>query len=247
MRRSLSRTLLTSLVAVASLSSLMAQANVVITGTRVVYPAAEREVTVKLTNAGTTPALVQAWVDRGDPKTRPEQSDAPFVVTPPVARLDASKGQTLRIAFTGESLPGDRESVFWLNVLDVPPLPTQKDINYMQVAYRSRIKLFYRPAGLPGNPSQAAEKLAWTLTPDAHGLALNCTNASAYHLSLGRVTLLVAGKRFTSDADGMVRPGSTMSFPLKGLATPPTGEMKVTYNWINDYGASIPGESLLRR
>ena len=48
-----------------------AQASVVITGTRVIYPEMEREVTVKLNNDGNTPALVQVWLDDGNPKTLP--------------------------------------------------------------------------------------------------------------------------------------------------------------------------------
>ena len=46
--------------------------------TAVVYlardPDLKREVAVKLHNAGTQPALVQTWVDAGDPKESPDTS-----------------------------------------------------------------------------------------------------------------------------------------------------------------------------
>jgi chaperone protein EcpD len=38
-----------------------------------------------------------------------------------VFRLNAEKGQSLRIRFTGGKVPQDRESVWWLNVLEVQP------------------------------------------------------------------------------------------------------------------------------
>ena len=72
----------------------------------------------------------------------------------------------MRIIYAQDPLPTDRESVFWLNILDVPPMPVTKnadDANYMQLAIRSRMKLFYRPSGLPGSPFTAADKVTWTL------------------------------------------------------------------------------------
>ena len=52
-----------ALLGAALLSSV--HASVVVEGTRVVYPANEREVTVRMNNKGHGPVLMQAWVDRG--------------------------------------------------------------------------------------------------------------------------------------------------------------------------------------
>lgn len=123
-----------------------AKAGVVITGTRLVYPASQKEVTVKLNNNGARPVLVQSWVDSGDIQSSPTSSKSPFVLSPPVSRIDPSKGQSLRLVFTGAALPTNRESVFWLNVLEIPPKaegPT--DLNMLQMAFRSRIKIFIAP------------------------------------------------------------------------------------------------------
>ncbi|MDP9033123.1 MAG: fimbria/pilus periplasmic chaperone, partial [Pseudomonadota bacterium] len=38
-----------------------AMSSVVITGTRVIFPADKKEVTVKINNNGTKPVLVQSW------------------------------------------------------------------------------------------------------------------------------------------------------------------------------------------
>jgi len=98
-----------------------ATAGVVVDGTRVVYPAAKREVTININNPGSVPSLVQAWLDAGDPRAKPGDSKVPFVLTPPLFRLDPTKVQSLRLVYTHDPLPADRESVFWLNVLDIPP------------------------------------------------------------------------------------------------------------------------------
>ncbi|SQI40047.1 Chaperone protein focC precursor [Leminorella richardii] len=61
-----------------------AMAGIVITGTRVIYPAGEREVTVKIDNRGDKPVLAQSWVDDGDANATPETAKAPFTITPPL-------------------------------------------------------------------------------------------------------------------------------------------------------------------
>ena len=86
--------------------------SVVISGTRVIYPATEREVTVKMENKGSSPVLIQSWVDNGDQNSTPDTAKAPFLLTPPINRVNAGKGQTLRIRFTGETLPQDKESIY---------------------------------------------------------------------------------------------------------------------------------------
>lgn len=59
-------------------SAFQSQASIVVSGTRVVYPGNEREITVKLSNTGKTPVLVQSWIDKGDVEARPEKIQVPF-------------------------------------------------------------------------------------------------------------------------------------------------------------------------
>ncbi len=82
-------------------------------------------------------------------KINRKKDAAPFIVLPPIVRIEPGKGQSWRLVFNGSRLPQDRESLFWFNLLDIPPEPKNgKTDNYLQLAIRSRIKLFYRPAGV---------------------------------------------------------------------------------------------------
>ena len=89
---------LRSLMVVVATFSLFAsahsQASVVIGGTRMVYPADDREITVKLTNEGSRPALVQVWLDQGDETSTPDTADVPFTVSPPIFRWVDHAGTT---------------------------------------------------------------------------------------------------------------------------------------------------------
>jgi chaperone protein EcpD len=235
------RHLITAACFAGSLIGVSAHANVVIGGTRVIYPADQREVTVKLTNAGDQPALVQAWVDSGDPDATPEKSTAPFTLTPPLTRIEGGKGLTLRLVYTQEPLPADRESVFYLNTLDIPPnAKPGDDRNLLQVAFRTRIKIFFRPDGLPGNPDEAAEHLKWKLVRDDSGsYALDCSNDSAFHVSFNEVGVMHAGHMATGGG-GMVPPHGTTRFVLKDLSNLPSGPLELRFTSVNDYGAPVP-------
>ncbi|MGF6590105.1 fimbrial biogenesis chaperone [Pseudomonas sp. 2835] len=230
------------LVGLAGLAAAQASAGVVITGTRLIYPAGQKEITVKLDNAGTQPALTQSWLDTGNVESTPTQSKAPFLISPPVARIDPGKGQTLRVMFTGAAMEQDRESVFWLNVLDIPPKPQgEGDLNTLQMAFRSRIKLFYRPEKLAGTASEAIEQVQWHVVParNGQGWELQAFNPSAFHVSLIELDLVDGGKRERSE-DGMIAPGETRAFPLPALKARPGAAARVQFNAINDYGALVP-------
>lgn len=223
-----------------------AQASIVITGTRVVYDASQREVTVKLNNDGAAPMLVQSWIDEGNAEATPDTSSAPFVLTPPIARIDPSKGQALRIRFTGQkALPQDKESLFWLNVLEVPPASAEGQ-NRLKIAFRSRVKLFYRPAGLPSNPTQAAEQLQWRLQRSGADSLLECRNDSPYYVSLGKVSVSAGGQTVSPTLDinsSILAPGERKQIPLKGIAA---SAGTVDYTSISDLGAMIEHSQALK-
>mgnify|MGYP001056781495 CR=1 FL=1 len=224
---------LTSLVcASAAFSTFNACADIVISGTRVIYPQSSKDVTVKMENRGTKPLLVQSWLDDGRDTVNPQELKLPFIVTPPVSRIDPSKGQTVRITWTQQPLAQDRESLFWFNLLDIPPEPKNgKTDNYLQLAIRSRIKLFYRPAGVAAEKIAAEKALSWALAPTGNGLRVS--NASARYITIDSITL--NGQKH---AAGMVAPFSSLEIAPKGVALR-TLPAKFSFTTINDYGAVV--------
>jgi chaperone protein EcpD len=239
-----SRVTLATLLATALLTAALdAAAGIVVDGTRVVYPAAKREVTIHIRNPSTTPSLVQAWLDAGDPNARPGESKVPFVMTPPLFRLDPTKGQSLRLVYTHDPLPQDRESLFWLNVLDIPPrAPANPDLpNQLELAFKHRMKVFFRPASLAGAAADAPSRLKWSLLlKDGKLVAIQARNPTAYHVSLIQLTATVAGHPVVAKAD-MVDPFVSRSFDLPEPLTAPPGAVPVEYWFVNDYGGNVNG------
>ncbi|WP_096719745.1 fimbrial biogenesis chaperone [Paraburkholderia acidicola] len=231
-------------IAVLMARSVSAQADVQVEGTRVVFPAADQEVTLQMTNRGKVPSLVQAWIDKGDQAKSPDAIDVPFVMTPDVFRVEPGKGQTLRILYTGGALPVDRESLLWLNILDVPPKSGAGDEeNQIQLAIRTRIKLMYRPSELPGRAEDAPATVSWSVVDKgAQHVSVKATNPTPYVVNLGRIVLNIDGKKFDAGS-GYVLPGQSADFPLAESDHPPARAGKVDYVSIDDWGAARTGSA----
>lgn len=237
------KTLIRALCAAAAalcLGAPLAHASVVITGTRVIFNAAQGETTVRLTNDNSRPALVEAWIDDGDVNSTPDSAHTPFLITPPLFRMDPNKDQSLRILFApgSQPLPTDRETLFWLNVLEIPPKPggAAADRNTLQFAIRSRLKLFYRPAELPGDPLKAPDLLVFKVASDAQGAALDVHNPTPYYVTISKLSFGSEGVP-VAGAEGMVAPFGDLHLPLKNLAHVPAAGTSIAFTTIDDYGA----------
>ncbi|TDG21952.1 molecular chaperone [Paraburkholderia silviterrae] len=222
---------------VLALAAQPGSASVIMPATRVIYPADAREQTVQFTSQNDSPSVMQLWIDSGDPGSTPQTADAPFVVTPPVFRIDPKAGQAVRLMFTGKELPQDRESVFYLNTLEIPSLNrAYADQNQMLVMLRNRLKIFYRPAGIAGSAQKAPEQLSFHLESEAGKWRVSANNASGYYISLIEGSL-VSGSHVSNFTPTMIAPHSGQSWPVESARIDDTAAVRVKVKYIDDYGA----------
>ncbi|MCU1768914.1 molecular chaperone [Pseudomonas protegens] len=220
-----------------------AHAGIVLEGTRLVYPAEAREVTLKLSNTGSVALLAQSWIDEGDANKSPEEIKVPFLLAPAVSRVEAGGSAILRVSYSKEPLAKDRESLFWLNVLETPPRRKQ-DENVLQFAFRTRIKIFFRPDNLIGNAGMAGEKLKWELSRAGASQVpvIKVFNPTPYYVSFGRMEVAVSGRRIDLKP-GMVAPFGYESFPWPASAPSQPTKASIEYEVIDDFG----GRGLLKK
>ncbi|MXN73557.1 fimbria/pilus periplasmic chaperone [Burkholderia sp. 4701] len=210
-------------------------------GTRVVFPERERDVTMRVENTSDQPVLSQSWIDDGRVDVPPEQLQVPFVVAPSLKRVEPGRSTVLRITHTPmpTPLPGDRESIYWLNVLEVPA--SQKDLdNQLRFGFRTRIKLFFRPTALADGVDAAPDQLVWKAVAHASDtgtreVVLEVANPTPYYVSFGRVEGDPGGT-FVSAGGGMVAPFGSARFVLPGNAASARKPATVRYMVIDDYG-----------
>lgn len=214
-------------------------ASVVVAGTRVVYSGDMAQKTVKITNHDDFPNVVQAWVDIDNPQSTPDKADAPFIVTPPIFRIDPGRSQSLRIVYTGKDLPQDRESLFYLNIQQIPPRSeSYADKNQVVVMLRNRLKIFYRPMGIDGDLENIQDNLKFNLMHDEKGWHIDVDNQSAYFASFSGASILVNGIEIALKAQ-MIKPMSRASWVPENTKKLPDGKIELNAWIINDYGVKV--------
>nr|WP_083275069.1 fimbria/pilus periplasmic chaperone [Edwardsiella hoshinae] len=189
--------------------------------TRYIFRGDKEALTVTVTNNDKTRTFGgQAWVDNIVEKdTRPT-----LVVTPSFFKVKPQGQQTLRIIVAADHMPQDRESVYWLNLQDIPPALEGSGI---AIALRTRLKLFYRPKALLAGRKGAEGGISLQTRPDGKTLLVNTT---PYIYAIGGL-LDAQGRKVTLDSASaqkllMFMPGD--SVVVKGNV--------VQVESLNDYG-----------
>ncbi|MFD4841183.1 molecular chaperone [Achromobacter sp. NPDC058515] len=217
--------LLPAIAAMGVLSGAVAEAAVQLSTTRVIVNEKDRNVSVSAKNHGADPFVVQAWID-GDS----EEMETPFFVTPPLSRFDGKAERSLNITRVSAGMPGDRESYYWLNVLEIPQKKAAHTDNSLTLATRTRIKLFYRPAAiqqLPRGPSLAQ----WSWAGDGKQCWLAIKNASAFTVNFAAIEIMGEAAGFARTV--VAKPLATTQVPLGKC---PSGVIKATAHVVNDFG-----------
>ncbi|MGU7815034.1 fimbrial biogenesis chaperone [Burkholderia sp. AW49-1] len=196
--------------------------------TRVIFDGKNKEASVVVNN-DSADILIQSWLD---PLDNAEGHALPFAVTPPLVKVAAKRQQLLRVLYEGVGVPADRESAFWLNVQEIPQTATGD--NVLQLAVRQRIKVFFRPDGLKGDPQAAPAGLQWRLDRESGKAVLQVLNPGRYHVTVVDAKWRAGGTDAQVVDAKMVALGGMASFPVKlphGGATPELG-----YEIVNDFG-----------
>ncbi|UMS29252.1 chaperone protein AfaB [Escherichia coli] len=199
--------------------------------TRVIYNPNLTGATLSVINDQNYPILVQSEVLAEDRK-----SHAPFIVTPPLFRLDGGQSSHLRIIRTSGEFPSDRETLQWVCVKGIPPKEgdkwaevdkDKKTDNKMsmqvQLSVKNCIKLFFRPSSVKGHSDVAASQIAWQRS----GEKLKGTNSTPFYINLSELT--IGGWKVKEHL--YISPFSSVDYDL-----PVGASGKVQWRVINDYG-----------
>nr|WP_174505608.1 molecular chaperone [Acinetobacter sp. Marseille-Q1620] len=193
------------------------QAGIIANSTRVIYQASDREQVINLANTNRYPVLIQVWIDDGS--ADPEFKQAPFVTIPAIFRMDAGEIKSIRMIYNLMSLPQDRESVYWLNLYEVPAVAKSKmDKNYLNLAMNTQMKVFYRPKQLQKlSQEEIVNQLHFSLIPHSSGFALKLQNPTPYHVSLLNLKLINTDEKMETDiiSNTMLNPFAQTIYPLQ--------------------------------
>ena len=209
----------------------ISQAALSLSGTRVVFDGNKRSVSLVVRNPSAKHYAAQAWVNTEADDTT---SAVPFIASPPLFRLEPGKDQLVQLNGLPNTLPQDRESLFYFNVQEIPQVDDTAG-NVLNIALRTRIKLFYRPVNLKGSSVAQLQDLQWFASHINGKTYLKVKNPTPFHVSFVRLDVIENGKTLAAKNPSMVAPFSEQSFPVPGLKN--TQTLQVVFSAINDFGA----------
>jgi len=220
-----------------------ARAAVQLERTRVLVTQKDGSATFKASNTAKQPVLLQVWVEEGGAAkgniagvqlaaARPGEQ-VPFIVDPPVLRLNPGEARALQIWLSQKNnkLPEDRESQFWLNVLEVPAVELTEDGqaaqqpgNRLDISIVTRVKVFWRPEKLmrPNYKWTEKDDLWLALEKDEgnqHWLVIH--NPSPFHLSVDKLTV------YEGDRKAEKENKTEIPAPVDSLMLLPFGKQKI--------------------
>lgn len=206
-----------------------AMAAFTLSGTRFIYEEGKRNISVDVTNASDNTYGGQVWIDNES-----QASGVYMVPTPPFFKLVPKQKQIVRIARTdsGTPLPADRESLFWLNVQEIPPKPEKSDEAVLSIALATRVKLIYRPKSLV-QERKNAEKKVEVLQKDGSSYLKNPT---PYFFAITKVK--VNGQDILLSKEEDMAVSMLAPFSEQKVKSIPAGAKSVSIEAINDWGGA---------
>ncbi|MCE4057184.1 fimbrial biogenesis chaperone [Pseudomonas sp. Au-Pse12] len=213
------------LIALSMLPFSPAQAAVSLDRTRVIFDGGNKSVSLNIRNDNKEmPYLAQAWVENEHEK----KVSGPIIVLPPLQRLEPNSGGQVKLVKSPEieSLPKDRESLFYFNLREVPPRSEQA--NTMQIALQTKIKLFYRPAAITPREGEVWQEKLNLIKSAGH---LRLENPTPYYVTIVDLR------------DAATRPGTTefsavmlAPFTSQELKAPGAAITHPVLTYVSDYG-----------
>ncbi|WP_082432391.1 molecular chaperone [Pseudomonas sp. NBRC 111124] len=209
-----------------------AEAALTISNTRVIHSSDARNSSVVVANPSTKVFAAQTWVNTQEDDT---DTPVPLIATPGLFRLDPGMEQLVQIQNVPNDLPTDRESLFYFNLQEIPQVEDQGE-NMLNIAMRTRIKVFHRPSQLQGRPEDHAKHLQWSLRKIEGVPHLVVNNPSPYHYTFSRLELTNGEQTEKVRSMAMAVPFGEQIYRLN--SNPLQAKLQLTFSTINDYGVA---------
>lgn len=221
------------------LVTLNGYAGMLVDKTRVIFPEGDVTQSLNIMNVNHYPSFVQLWVDSGEINNFKQSDEAPFLLIPPIFNLRADEIKSVKVIYNGKPLPADRESLYWINIYEVPAVKeTLSQEQFLLMSMKTQMKVIYRPKSLNGDVSKAGQSLSCSVRHDKT-FSLVCRNNTGYFLSYKDIHVISdqRGYKATADLDLMIKPFSENHFALVEMPISVRNkENQIDFSLIDDKG-----------
>lgn len=175
----------------------------------VIVEATNGEGSINVQNTDADPLLLLTTIEN-----IPEDTETLLTVTPPAARVEPGKRQSVRFLLTAKT-PLETERLKRVTFEGIPP--QKKGQSKVRMTVRQNLPVIIRPLDLPRDEAPW-KHLVWQLT----GKVLTVSNPSPYVVRLGQGVQTLPGNSVWSLPNSYVLPGQTLTLAQTGSKTPGT-------------------------
>lgn len=172
----MNKKLITGVILMSSLWAGQVLAALTLDTTRFIYEGDKQFISAMVNNTSDKEYGGQVWLDNIVEKdTRPT-----FIATPSFFRVKEGGRQVFRVMKVSDHMPNDKESIYWLNLQEIPPAQSGGGLS---MAIRTKVKLIYRPANMVNGRSGAEKNMTVEYLPGEQWLV----NTTGYIFTIGEV------------------------------------------------------------
>ncbi|MGR5241675.1 fimbria/pilus periplasmic chaperone [Photobacterium damselae] len=188
--------------------------------TRYIYKGDQQFVSTVVSNQSKRDFGAQVWVDNIVEKdTRPT-----FIATPSFFKVKGDGRQVFRIMKVSDHMPKDKESIYWLNLQEVPP---KKKGSGITMAIRTKVKMIYRPKAIVEGRKDAERNITVSHLPGEQWLVNSTPYIFAIESVIDSHDKAIKFNKKDSEKLAMFMPGDRVSV---------TGYSVKSVKAVGDYG-----------
>lgn len=191
----------------------------------VIVEGADGEGSINVKNTDPYPVLLLTQLEN-----IPEDSESLLTVTPPAARVEPGKSQSVRFLLTTKT-PLKTERLKRVTFEGVPP--QQKGKSEVRMTVRQNLPVIIRPAELARDEAPW-KHLVWQLV----GKVLTVSNPSAYVVRLSQGVQTLPGNSIWMLPNSYVLPGQTLTLKQNGNKAP-SSDTQVRISPATTWGFSV--------
>ncbi|EJC0776204.1 fimbrial chaperone [Escherichia coli] len=195
----------------------------VLNSTRYIFDEKKENISLQVENESSQEYGGQIWIENQ------EQSDKNvyFAPSPTFFKVTGQHKQVLRILKINGALPKDKESLFWINVQEIPKAP-KDGANALSIALHTQVKMIYRPDILKKKRENAEKNIK--IINDESGTVL--FNDSPYYFAV--INVKQSGKSVNLGED--IKNKLSVFSPFEKISLNKRLVGKISFVAFDDYG-----------
>ncbi|KGA59170.1 fimbrial chaperone [Proteus vulgaris] len=199
-------------------------------GTRFIYEGGSKNSSFEVTNHATDMWGGQVWIDNVSLPT----DTVTLIPAPTFFKVDGEQKQVVRVLNVNDSvLPKDKESLFRLNVQEIPPAPKTGN-NVLSLAMNTQVKLLYRPEALKAGRPDAEKQLRL----EQRGGNSVLVNPTPYYFAVMKLYAGASDKAPVIPTSAQSTEALNTLAPHTEVSLGKTVTLPITMTAVDDYGAN---------